>query len=87
MGAPLVISAPHFFGADPRTLTWVDGLNPEESKHGAEVHLEWVSSFSILEPFHSFTSPTHFVFYSIKYELLFRKLEHFSRGLVGFNSP
>ncbi|XP_005181047.1 scavenger receptor class B member 1 [Musca domestica] len=37
---PLAISFPHFFNADPSLLNGVDGLSPNESKHGSEVAIQ-----------------------------------------------
>jgi hypothetical protein len=32
-GAPLYLSAPHFYGADPILLSQVEGLSPKKEDH------------------------------------------------------
>lgn len=46
LDAPVFMSHPHFLNADPELLETVDGLHPNEEKHGLFVDLHSVS-----EPF------------------------------------
>ncbi|XP_067633281.1 sensory neuron membrane protein 1-like [Eurosta solidaginis] len=41
--APLIASLPHFFKADPQLIADVDGLSPEEEKHGIFIIFERIS--------------------------------------------
>lgn len=40
VGAPIIITLPHFFDADESYLEGVRGLRPDPSKHGIEFYLE-----------------------------------------------
>lgn len=40
--APLLLSAPHFYNADPIFRTLIDGLNPVKEKHECIVDIEKV---------------------------------------------
>ncbi|KAM7363506.1 lysosome membrane protein 2 isoform 2-T2 [Cochliomyia hominivorax] len=37
---PLAISFPHFFNGDPSLLEPIEGLNPDEAKHGTEIAIQ-----------------------------------------------
>ncbi|KAH9426561.1 hypothetical protein DERP_002660 [Dermatophagoides pteronyssinus] len=39
-GIPLIISLPHFLGADPRVTAEIEGLKPDPQKHRPELHIE-----------------------------------------------
>lgn len=41
-GAPLIISKPQFYGADPSMLQDVSGLNPNKKDHDIFLHVEMV---------------------------------------------
>lgn len=43
LGAPLIGSNPHFFNGDPRYITGVEGLSPNQTKHETFFILEEVS--------------------------------------------
>jgi len=40
MGAPITLSQPHFFDADPRIRAEIDGLNPSEENHKTYLDIE-----------------------------------------------
>lgn len=42
--APMFISSPHFFNADPSLLESVGGLNPNENEHGTLLEMNPVSA-------------------------------------------
>lgn len=43
LGTPLVISMPHYYGADPEILTHFDsGINPNKADHAVFIHFESV---------------------------------------------
>lgn len=39
----MIVSLPHFFKADPKLVTDVDGLDPQEEKHGVFIVFERVN--------------------------------------------
>ena len=45
-GAPIILSAPHFFEGDRELLYNVSGLRPEKEKHETFLEIEAVSSFA-----------------------------------------
>lgn len=46
-GAPVFISFPHFYMADPSFLTSVNGMDPSDEKHGSALDVETITGISI----------------------------------------
>jgi hypothetical protein len=42
----MVVSFPHFLGADPAVRNSVDGMKPDKIKHSAHVFVEPVNTFN-----------------------------------------
>ena len=42
-GAPLIISKPQFYDADPELISGVSGLNPNKNDHDIFLHVEMVT--------------------------------------------
>ncbi|CAK1578991.1 unnamed protein product [Parnassius mnemosyne] len=40
-GLPLMLSNAHFYGADPKVYERIDGIAPDEEKHGGSFLVEW----------------------------------------------
>ena len=63
-GIPLIISLPHFLGADPRVTAEIEGLKPDPQKHRPELHIEpvieWIEMvyFFLLQLFFSLSTQT-----------------------------
>lgn len=51
-GAPILLSAPHFFMGDPQLRKDVIGLNPEKEEHETFLEIEPVSSNSLMHIHH-----------------------------------
>lgn len=56
IGAPMMGSQPHFYGADPSLVdNFASGISPEKDKHAIFMHFEMVSIYSFFQSLSNFT--------------------------------